>query len=216
MISKCKEDLIIELKKMQGKTKANFLPFLHKEKIDFGCSTKVVLYNKGTIPMKLFKDNTSILKAFKKEAIKKTLAPLREFNVFGLTFIDHFEVINSSELVITYELVEKNQEIDALTIEFLHSAALYAFSFFKVAKKIRLVIINSQSAAETFIDYDFKVSEDQDYVILNFKDPEDGKIIEHKVDLVHLKLEFERIKNAKISPKENMHCVNCDFKENCF
>ena len=216
MINKCKEDLIIEFKKNEGKIKANFLPYLHKEKTEFGCKTKVALYSKGVIPMKLFKDKVAIMKGFKKAAIKKTLAPLREFNVFGVTFIDHFEIINSSELLIIYELVEKNVELDAIAIEFLQSVALYAFSFYKVAKKIRLVIINSQTAAETFIDFNFKVSEDADFVEISFKDPEDHETIEHRIDLVHLKLEVERIKNAKVSPKENMHCINCDFKENCF
>jgi hypothetical protein len=44
VINKVKSDLTLEFRKMEGSTKANFLPFLHKEKVEFGCRTKAVLY----------------------------------------------------------------------------------------------------------------------------------------------------------------------------
>lgn len=211
-----KKEIMDEFRKMEGKMKVNFLPYLHKEKLEFGCRTKVLLYNRGTVPILIFKDKTSILKGLKKVQIKKTLAPLKEFKVFDTTFIESYEISHEKKLLITYELVEKNLELDVTAIEFLHSVALYAFAFYKMINTVRLVIINTQTAAEAFIDFKFKVSEDEDYVTIEYKDPISEEEIEHKVDIIHLKLELSRTKNNGINSKTNFHCKNCDFKENCF
>lgn len=205
-----------EFRKMEGKLKVNFLPYMHKEKVEFGCRNKVILYNKGTIPALYFKDKVSILKGLKKIQIRKTLAVLRDFKVFDTSFIEAFEIFPEKKMLITYELVEKNIELDIAAIEFLHSVALYAFSFYKNVNTVRLVIINSQTASEAIIDFKFKVSEEEDYVTIEYKDPISGEEIEHKVDIIHLKLELSRTKNNGIKPKTNFHCKNCDFKENCF
>ena len=211
-----KKEIMDEFRKMEGKMKVNFLPYLHKEKLEFGCRTKVLLYNRGTVPILIFKDKTSILKGLKKVQIKKTLAPLKEFKVFDTTFIESYEISHEKKLLITYELVEKNLELDVTAIEFLHSVALYAFAFYKMINTVRLVIINTQTAAEAFIDFKFKVSEDEDYVTIEYKDPISEEEIEHKVDIIQLKLELSRTKNNGINSKTNFHCKNCDFKENCF
>ena len=121
--------------------------------MEFGCRTKAILYNRGTVPIIIFKDKTSILKGLKKVQIKKTLAPLKDFKVFDTTFIESYEISHEKKLLITYELVEKNLELDVAAIEFLHSVALYAFSFYKVINTVRLVVINTQTAAEAFIDF---------------------------------------------------------------
>ena len=211
-----KKEIMDEFRKMEGKMKVNFLPYFHKEKLEFGCRTKVLLYNRGTVPILIFKDKTSILKGLKKVQIKKTLAPLKEFKVFDTTFIESYEISHEKKLLITYELVEKNLELDVTAIEFSHSVALYAFAFYKMINTVRLVIINTQTAAEAFIDFKFKVSEDEDYVTIEYKDPISEEEIEHKVDIIHLKLELSRTKNNGINSKTNFHCKNCDFKENCF
>ena len=211
-----KKEIMDEFRKMEGKMKVNFLPYLHKEKLEFGCRTKALLYNRGTVPIIIFKDKTSILKGLKKVQIKKTLAPLNDFKVFDTTFIESYEISHEKKLLITYELVEKNLELDVAAIEFLHSVALYAFAFYKVINTVRLVIINTQTAAEAFIDFKFKVADDDDYVTIEYKDPISEEEIEHKVDIIHLKLELSRTKNNGIKPKTNFHCKNCDFKENCF